>query len=74
VVAALLGFGGISATGRRHVAGKADALLGLALGLASVGFGVIALTGRFGWLNTHTSLIADLLQWLRLHVSWMLMS
>jgi hypothetical protein len=74
LVAALLAFGGISATGRRHVAGKADALLGLVLGLASLVFGVAALSGRFGWLNAHTNYISDLHQWLQLHASWMLPS
>jgi hypothetical protein len=74
LVAALLAFGGIAATGSRRVVGKADSVLGLVLGLASLVFGVIALSGRFGWLNTHTNLIADLHQWLQLHASWTLRS
>jgi hypothetical protein len=74
LIAAVFAFGGVAATGRRHVAGRADAMLGMMLGLASIVFGVIAFSGRFSWLNAHTNYIADLHQWLQLHASWMLPS
>src|SRR6185436_13127257 len=45
VVAAFMSIGGLSATSRRHVAGKSDALFGLALGLATIVVGVLGLTG-----------------------------
>jgi hypothetical protein len=74
VIAALLAFGGVAATGRRHVAGKADALLGMLFALAAIVFGVMSLTGAVGWLSPHTSLLVDLHHWLQAHASWMLRS
>lgn len=49
VLALLFSIGGVSATGRRHVAGKTDALIGLMLGLGALLIGVLAVSGEFGW-------------------------
>jgi hypothetical protein len=74
VIAALLAFGGIAASGRRHVTGKGDATLGLLLGLASLVFAVMAMTGQFSWFTTHTDLVGELHRWLQVHASWLLAS
>jgi hypothetical protein len=63
-VALLLSFGGLSATGRRHVAGKSDALLGLVLGLAAVVLGILAVTGQFVWPNTDGDTVQRFRDWL----------
>ena len=72
VIAALLSFAGISATSRPHVTGKADALLGMLLGLAAIVFGVLMITSAVGWLSTDTNLLSNLHQWIQAHASWML--
>jgi hypothetical protein len=63
-VALLLSFAGMSATGRRHVAGKSDALLGLLLGLGAVGLGVLAVIGQFDWPNTDADTVQRFREWL----------
>jgi hypothetical protein len=74
VLGALLAFGGIAATGRRHVAGKSDALLGMLLGLAAVVLGVLMMTNAVPWLSVNTNLLTNLHQWLQTHASWLLPS
>jgi hypothetical protein len=64
VLAVLLSIGGVSATRKRHVAGKSDALLGIVLGLGAIIVGGLALTGTLPWLTTETDKVADLRQWL----------
>ncbi|WP_326562769.1 hypothetical protein [Micromonospora sp. NBC_01796] len=61
---ALLGVGGISATSRRHVAGKSDALLGLGLGLTAVVIGILAMTGQFTWPTTDGDWVLRFREWL----------
>jgi len=73
VVAAVLAFGGLSATGRRHVAGRGDAVLGLLLGLGAVVVGVLSLTGVLSWLTPGTNQVSALYEWLRAHASWSLL-
>jgi hypothetical protein len=63
-LAAFLAVGGISATGRRHVAGKSDALIGLFLGLGAVVVGILALTGQFGWPTTDGDYVQRFREWL----------
>jgi hypothetical protein len=63
-VALLLSFAGMSATGRRHVAGKSDALVGLLLGLGAVGLGVLAVIGQFDWPNTDADTVQRFREWL----------
>jgi len=64
LLAAILSVGGISATSRRHVAGKSDAMLGMALGLAAVVVGSLALTGTLPWLSTDTDYVMRTRDWL----------
>lgn len=64
VLASLLSIGGISATGRRHVAGKSDALIGLVLGLGAVVVGILALTGQFAWPSTDADTVQRFREWL----------
>jgi hypothetical protein len=74
VVSALLAYGGISATTRWHITGRADALLGLLFGLAAIAFGVVMMTGSVSWLSIHTNLFTSLYQWLHAHAAWTLPS
>ncbi len=64
VLAMLVSIGGISATSRRHVAGKSDALIGLALGFGAVIVGVLALTGQFLWPATDGETVQRFREWL----------
>lgn len=64
VLALVLSLGGISATGRRHVAGKSDAIIGLLLALGAIVLGVLALTGSLSWLGTDTEPVNRLREWL----------
>jgi len=64
VVGLFLSIGGISATGRRHVAGKSDALLGAAFSVAAMVIGALALTGSLSWLSTQTDNVQQLREWL----------
>ncbi len=74
VLAALFAFAGIAATGRRHVAGKTDALLGMLFGLAAIVFGVLLVTNTMSWLSVDTNLLTNLHTWLQSHASWLLPS
>lgn len=71
VLAALLGIGGVSATSRRHVAGKGDALLGIMLGLGAVVVASLALTGVLPWLTGDTNLVTRARDWLEAQLPWM---
>jgi hypothetical protein len=63
-VALLLSIGGLSATGRRHVAGKSDALIGLVLGLGAVVVGILAITGSLSWLTADADTVGRFREWL----------
>jgi hypothetical protein len=67
VLALILSVSGMHATGRRHVAGKTDALIGMVLSLAAIVVGVLALTGSLSWLGTDTQPVSTLRQWLDAH-------
>jgi hypothetical protein len=64
VVALILSLSGIHATGRRHVAGKSDALIGMVLSLAAIVVGVLALTGSLAWLGTDMHPVNSVREWL----------
>jgi hypothetical protein len=64
VVALILSLSGIHATGKRHVAGKTDALIGMVLALAAIVVGVLALTGSLSWLGTDMQPVNSVRQWL----------
>ncbi|HYN93744.1 MAG TPA: hypothetical protein VES42_07825 [Pilimelia sp.] len=64
VVGLLLSLVGMAATGKRHVAGKGHALLGVALSLGAITVGALALTGALPWLTTETDKVEQLRQWL----------
>ncbi|MEU4568110.1 thrombospondin [Micromonospora sp. NPDC023956] len=63
-VGAVLAVLGLMATRRRHVAGKTDALLGIAAGLAAVVLGVLAMTGQYDWPTTDGDVVNRLREWL----------
>jgi hypothetical protein len=64
VLALILSLCGIHATGKRHVAGKSDALLGMVLSLAAIVVGVLALTGSLSWLGTDMQPVNSTREWL----------
>ncbi|PZG13229.1 thrombospondin [Micromonospora craterilacus] len=61
---AVLAVLGLIVTRRRHVAGKPDALLGIAFGLGAVVLGVLAMTGQYDWPTTDGDTVARLREWL----------
>lgn len=63
-LALVLSLGGISATGKRHVAGKTDALIGMILSLGAIVVGVFALTGSLSWLGTDMQPVTSVREWL----------
>jgi len=63
-LALVLSLCGIHATGRRHVAGKTDALIGMVLSLAAIVVGVLALTGSLAWAGTDVPAVSNLREWL----------
>ncbi|GAA1787776.1 hypothetical protein GCM10009682_07200 [Luedemannella flava] len=68
VLGALFSVGGFSATTRRHVAGRFDAILGFLLSLAAVVLGILAVTGSLSWLSLDTDTIPAFHTWL--HSQW----
>jgi len=64
VLALILSLSGISATGKRHVAGKSDALLGMILSLGAIVIGVLALTGSLSWAGTDIQPVNSVREWL----------
>jgi len=64
VLALLLAFAGISATSRRHVAGKSDALIGLILGLGAIALGILAVTNQLAWPTTDGDTVQRFREWL----------
>lgn len=62
VLALVLAFGGFSATGRRHVVGRSEAIAGVVLGVGAVILGVLALAGAVPWLSGDT--VGRLREWL----------
>jgi hypothetical protein len=71
VVAVLLGVGGVSATGRQHVAGRSEALFAVVLGLASVVFAIMAMTDALSWLSSNTNEVSRLRDWLNDQMPWL---
>ncbi|GAA3769070.1 hypothetical protein GCM10022379_41020 [Micromonospora maritima] len=63
-VGAVLAVLGLIATRRRHVAGKTDALIGVAVGIAAVVLGVVAMTGQFDWPTTDGEWVGRFREWL----------
>jgi len=64
VLGLILSLGGISATGKRHIAGKTDALIGMALSLGAIVVGVFALTDSLSWLGTDMQPVTSVREWL----------
>ncbi len=71
LLAAIVGVGGVSATSRRHVAGKGDALLGITLGLGAVVVGILAITGLLPWLNSDSDQVMRVHDWLDARLPWL---
>lgn len=67
IVAAVLSIGGLSATRRRHVAGRFDAMLGLILGLVAIMVGILAVTNSLSWLSLDKDTIPPVRDWLVSH-------
>lgn len=60
----LFSLAGLSATRKRHVAGKADALIGIAVAIGAIVLGVLALNGQLSWLGTDVQPASNLREWL----------
>jgi hypothetical protein len=71
LIAAFFGIAGVSATSRRHVAGRGIALLGILLGLGAVVVASLALTGAIPRLNGETDQVAQLRDWIQAQLPWM---
>jgi hypothetical protein len=71
LLAAFAAIGGFAATGRRHVSGRRDALLGMLLGLAAIVVGVLALTGSIPWLDPGTDQVMRIRDWLDAQAPWL---
>ncbi|TBL29368.1 thrombospondin, partial [Verrucosispora sp. SN26_14.1] len=63
-IGAVLAVLGLIATRRRHIAGKADALFGIAIGLGAVVLGILAMTGQYDWPTTDGDTVARFREWL----------
>lgn len=72
LLTALVAVGGISATSKRHVAGRSAAMVGLLLGLGAVVVGVLSVTGTLPWLTPETDNVTLLRDWLGSHLPWLL--
>jgi hypothetical protein len=64
VLGLILSLGGLSATGKQHIAGKTDALIGMVLSLGAIVVGVLALTGSLSWLGTDMQPVTSVRDWL----------
>jgi len=64
VLGLVLSLSGVHATGKRHIAGKTDALIGMVLSLAAIVVGVLALTGSLSWLGTDMQPVVSVREWL----------
>lgn len=64
IVGLLLSIGGVSATSRRHIAGRTDALLGIALCVGAIVLGGLALTGTLPWLTSEVDKATEIREWL----------
>jgi hypothetical protein len=64
VLGLILSLSGIHATGKRHIAGKTDALIGMVLSLGAIVVGVLALTGSLSWLGTDMQPVGSVRDWL----------
>jgi len=64
VLALILSLSGISATSKRHVAGRMDAVIGMLLALGAIVVGVLALTGSLSWLGTDMHPVDSFRHWL----------
>ncbi len=64
VLGLILSLSGVHATGKRHIAGKSDALIGIMLSLGAIVIGVLALTGSLSWLGTDMDPVTTVREWL----------
>ncbi|GAB1642850.1 hypothetical protein [Krasilnikovia sp. MM14-A1259] len=64
VLGLVLALAGFSATGKRHVAGRTDALIAMAVALGAIVVGVLALSGSLSWLGTDMQPASSLREWL----------
>jgi len=70
VIGLLAGIAGFAATGRRHVAGRFDAMLGTLLSLGTLIIGGLAMSDMLSWLSTDTNYVARFNEWLVAQMPW----
>lgn len=63
-LAVLLAIAGVSATRRRHVAGRSEAMIALVLGLGAIVFGILVVTDSLTWISTASDKVGELREWL----------
>lgn len=71
LIGVLAAVGGVSATARRHIAGRSEALLGLLLSMAAVVVGLLAITGAISWPDTGTNEVGRLADWVASALPWL---
>ncbi|MFI5908973.1 hypothetical protein [Dactylosporangium sp. NPDC051541] len=67
----LFSFGGIIAGVRPNVAGRGLGTLGVLISGTAVVFGILAMTGQVGWLDSNVDQVARLNDWLDAQLPWM---
>lgn len=71
LIGVLAAVGGVSATARRHIAGRSEALLGLLLSMAAVVVGLLAISGAISWPDTGTNEVGRLADWIGSALPWL---
>ncbi len=70
LLAVLFAMGGLAAARQRHVAGAANAMIALLLGLTALAVGALAVTGEVAWPDVTANNVTRLHEWLQAHAPW----
>jgi hypothetical protein len=71
VIGTLLSAVGLAHAGRPGGTGRGTAALGALLGLAAATLALMAMSGRYSWIDAGTDHVAGLHRWLASHWSWL---
>ncbi len=67
----LASLAGLAATRHRWITGRGVATLSLLVAILAGGLALLAMTGRYAWLNAHTDRVHTWHTWLVAHVRWL---